>query len=302
MAIVWRLSSIHFQDKTLIVGNVLRKMPFFEKNPRWDFRNLLRVLYSYFCAGYSNQKILIHTSTQTIETTTNYKGSFQLVTDFLIPENITITDTQNHLLPIIQQYPTVFQDTSSDFDIISDIDDTIVKSYTAHIFKRIGTILFKKPQKREVIDFTQKVLDSAKQQHARVFYLSKSESNLFFILTSFIEHHQLPKGPLLLTSYLKFQQLLRPKKGRNYKIDYIRFILENSKHKQFILLGDDSQRDVEIYTEIAQTYPNQIKQVYIRQTKEKPSNRQQIQITTLKSIGIEVTYFTSNEQYSLLKP
>ncbi len=296
MAIVWRLSTIQFEQKTLFVGTILQNQPFHPEKKHWDFWNFLKVMYSYFCPSYRNQSILIHTPEAIFKTQTNYKGGFRFVSNQLISGQIRITDAKNNPIQIIQNYPICFQNTASDFDVISDIDDTIIKSYTAHFIKRIGTILFKTPKRRRVISFTQQILNKSKKQHARVFYLSKSESNLFFILTNFIEYHDLPRGPLLLTPYLKFRQLFRPKKGKNYKINYLKFIFENSKGKQFILLGDDSQRDVEIYTEIARSYPDQIKQIYIRQTKKKPSLRQVSQIRKMRNIvSSQVIYFGKND-------
>jgi phosphatidate phosphatase APP1 len=116
------------------------------------------------------------------------------------------------------------------------------------------------------------------------------------MITTFIEHSGLPKGSLILTSYLKLIQLLNPKKGRNYKLDNIRFIIENSGKKLFVLLGDDSQRDMEVYTEIAKEFPQRILKVYIRQTGFKLKKRQKEMWQKLEQTGINVKYFNSDDE------
>ena len=37
---------------------------------------------------------------------------------------------------------------------------------------------------------------------------------------------------------------------------------------EFTLIGDDSQKDPEIYAEISRTFPGRIKQIYIRSVKK----------------------------------
>jgi phosphatidate phosphatase APP1 len=213
---------------------------------------------------------------------------------------INISDSVNPL-KILQVYPIVFQNTRSPFDVISDIDDTIVVSYTADFFKRIGTLALTAPNKRKTIDFTKKLFQEFEKQDARVFYVSKSESNLFGMISSFIEYNKLPKGQLFLTPYLKFSQLLNPKKKRNFKINHIRFIMENSITNSFVLLGDDSQRDMEIYLEIARKFPERILKIYIRQTKKKILLYQKRMWEKLKSTGIPAKYFNADSDVDVVK-
>ena len=302
LAIIWQISALHFTNKTLLSGVLLKDSPFIYDKQIGRFKNLLKVGKSYFIGVCANEEITIATSNKTIQIRTDEYGSFSLVLDFLFTGEITIKITpENKPLKIIQSYPVVFHNIESPFDVISDIDDTILVSYTADFFKRVGTLAFTVPHKRKSIDFTHKLLKEFEKQDARVFYVSKSESNFFGMLTSFIEYNNLPKGQLILTPYLKFGQLLNAKKKRNFKVNHIRLILKNSGIKKYVLFGDDSQRDMEIYSEIAKEFPEKVLKIYIRQTKKKVLLYQKRMWEKLKSTGVTVQYFKADSNVDVVK-
>jgi len=293
--IIWQISAVHLNRKTLISGVVLKAAPFVYDKQTGSFRNLLKVIKSYFVGVYQNKQISVTANNVTVTTNTDNYGSFLVVIDNQHIVEIKVKTAGDATpLRILQTYPIVFQNTKSSFDVISDIDDTIVVSYTANFLKRIGTLALTPPTKRKTISFTQNLFNEFKKQDARVFYVSKSESNLFGMLTSFIEHNKLPKGQLILTPYLKFGQLLNPKKNRNFKFNHIRFIIENSLTNGFVLLGDDSQQDMEIYLEIFRMFPENVLKIYIRQTKKKIFPHQKQIWEKLKSTGAPVKYFMAD--------
>ena len=295
--VVWQISICHLvNNRTLFRGVILNKAPFKYDKKIGALRHLVKVIKSYFISVYANKDISMISNGKTIKTTTDTNGSFQIITEFQHLGALKIyIEGQKEPLKQLQSYPTIFLETNSAFDVISDIDDTIIVSYTADLFKRIVTLVFKTPHKRKVIEFTQKMFAEFKKQDARIFYVSKSESNLFGMLTAFIEHNNLPKGPLFLTPYLKLYQLVNHKKEVDFKIDRIRFLIKNTDNKKYVLFGDDSQSDIEIYTAIAIDFPQRILKVYIRQTKSKILLKQKRMMENLESTGLPVNYFRSDD-------
>jgi len=293
--VVWQISALHLDKRIVLSGVILMDAPFDYDKQIGNLRNLLKVFKSYFIDVYGNKEILITTNNKTIKTNTDKYGSFSVVVDLLPMGEIIIKTVGNDKpLKILQTYPVIFENTQSPFDVISDIDDTIIVSYTTDFFKRIGTLGFTQPKKRKVVGFTQKLLKEFAKYDTRVFYVSKSESNLFAMLTSFIKHNKLPTGTLILTPYLKFSQLFNPKKDRDYKLNNIWFILKNTGAKKYVLLGDDSQKDMEVYSEIAQEFPERILKIYIRKTKRKVLPYQKRMWEKLKLTGIPIVYFNDN--------
>lgn len=299
MAIVWYLSSVEFSNKTHVSGVLLKKRPSISSGNS-PFRNALMIIDSYFNAAYSKRNIVVKLKDQYVTVQTDNHGSFQLVFDFCSDKDVEIYEHQNTIpLEIIQNYPVKFNYFESSVSIISDIDDSIMVSYTKTKVRRFLTTLLKPSHKREVILFTQEVYKIYQENAARFFYVSKSECNLMPTISNFINHNGLPNGNLFLTPYLSFWQLIRSSKDKNFKFKVISDIIENSPKQDFVLIGDDSQQDMEIYTKIVQTYPSNVKKVYIRQTQNKLNRKKMQRWESLKETGIDAYYFKPEEIFSI---
>ena len=300
MPIVWYLSSIQFSDKTLVSGVLLKKKPFISSPGKSPLKNALMIIGSYFSPAFSRENISVKLKGKSLNIKTDEHGGFQVTFDFCADEEVAIfEENNNEALKIIQKYPVQFKNSESAVAIISDIDDSIMVSYTKTKIKRLITTLFKPSHKREVIPFTEDLYKVYKENNPRFFYVSKSESNLFPTISNFIRHNGLPEGNLFLTPYLSFSQLINSKKDKNFKFNTISYILENSPKQHFVLIGDDSQRDMEIYTRIANQYKSKLQSIFIRQTQNK-LNRQKTQSwETLKKTGIDAYYFKPEEIFSL---
>ena len=84
-------------------------------------------------------------------------------------------------------------------------------------------------------------------------------------MNEFFKHNGLPKGAFLLNSIKKWYQLLKTGKTKHEeKLVRVRRILEEFPKQRFVLLGDNSQSDPEIYVNIANKYSEQIVALYIR--------------------------------------
>jgi phosphatidate phosphatase APP1 len=290
--LVWQLSALELDNKTLVTGVIINSLPFAYDKQTGYFKNFIKSVSSFFISVYKQNKISITVGNITKTTETNSFGGFRVVFDETLSiVNISIRSNDSDELEIVQSYPIFFKKTSGKIDVISDVDDTIIISYTKNIFKRMGSILFTPPRRRKPIGFSQNLLKVLSRNGARVQYISKSESNLFAMLTSIIQHNRLPNGNLILTSYLKFRQLFNPKKGRYYKFNRISFIIKNTRDKKYILIGDDTQKDMEVYTKIVKEFPDRVLKVYIRQTKFKIKAYQKIMLNNLKDTGIDYLYF-----------
>ncbi len=294
MAFISQISIVAFESKSIITGVILNKSSR-KKHVKGILANLKSVLLSYRSILLKNAPIIISLDKKKYEISTNENGIFDLEIDYSIKSKPEISLLfQSHELEIQQEYPIFFKNSKSNIGIISDIDDTILVSHTANIIKRIGVLSFVPANKRKTIKFTQELLSLVSLNNSNVFYVSKSESNLFELLSTFIIYHQLPKGVLLLTPYLSVRQLLYSKKGKDFKLNKILFVLNNSVNKKFILFGDDTQKDMEIYRIIANTHRKSIARIYIRQTKKKVNRRQRKLWNNLKETFSDSVYFNEH--------
>ncbi len=294
MPFISQISVVTFASKSIITGVVLNASP--RKRRRMGIITTMKsVLSSYNTPLLKNAPIIIKLEEKEYKTTTNDRAIFNLEFNYAIENKPKIVILfQDKELEIQQDYPIFFKNSKSNLGIISDIDDTILVSHTANIIKRIGVLSLVPPQKRKTIEFTQQLLSLVRLNASNVFYISKSESNLFDLLSTFIRTHQLPQGALFLTPYLSFRELIKRKKGKDFKINNIQFILENSPDKKFILFGDDTQKDMEVYRIIANLFPNNISRIYIRQTKKKRNRRKQVLWSKLKESFHDSIYFNEH--------
>jgi len=299
LAIVWNISVIQFTNSSLISGVILKKKPYLASNKKSLISNVIMIIGSYFTDPFSEEEIEVSYNNIKYVVKTDTKGAFSIPFNEVIEEPSTIQISENNnVLAIIQKYPLFFKKNKSGLTVVSDIDETIMVSYTKSFIKRVFTTLFTAASKRKVIPFTEGLYAFLKSEKPHFFYVSKSEYNLFFTISNFILMNKLPKGYLFLTPYLNFWQLVKSKKDANFKYKNISLLIEHNPEQQFILVGDDSQHDMEIYTKIAKQFESNIKSIYIRQTQKKINDQQLINWNSLKGTGIDAHYFKHNEDFS----
>src|SRR5688500_8080181 len=87
----------------------------------------------------------------------------------------------------------------------------------------------------------------------------------------------LPVGPILLRDWDLDLSALSSKRLRKHKEPLIREILELYPSLPFILIGDDSQKDPEIYRAILDQFPGRILAIYIRNVRAEPERSASVQ-------------------------
>jgi phosphatidate phosphatase APP1 len=197
----------------------------------------------------------------------------------------------------------VFIPNSTQFAFISDIDDTLLISHSTSILKKLRLLFIRNPRSRKPFDDVVKYYQLLSLSHTTTnipnpfFYVSSSEWNLYEYLTEFFRHNELPEGVLLLNKIKQFYQLF--KTGRsNHQLKYNRIsrILDLFPKQQFILLGDNSQRDPELYKALANHYPNNIYAIYIRQIRHHTINSTKQILDSIKNKKIHICLFTNNAE------
>ncbi|NDA63375.1 MAG: DUF2183 domain-containing protein [Chitinophagia bacterium] len=155
--------------------------------------------------------------------------------------------------------------------IISDIDDTILISYSSRMLKRLRVLFTRQPRSRktfsDIVHYFNllSLSHTNSQQPNPFFYVSSSEWNLYDDLTEFFAHNRLPSGVLLLNKIKQWHQLgatgLTQHHNKQVRIERI---MRMFPKQRFILYGDNSQHDPDIYVSIAQAFPQNVIALYIR--------------------------------------
>jgi phosphatidate phosphatase APP1 len=158
---------------------------------------------------------------------------------------------------------------SAMFGVISDIDDTVVKTDVANVLSMLRLVLLTNAHTRlpfEGVAAFYRALHAGAQgaQVNPIFYVSSSPWNFYDLLDEVMAVHGIPAGPLFLKDYGISRNLLLSVGHREHKLAAIREILDAHPHLRFILIGDSGQHDPEIYRDVVREYPGRVLAIYIR--------------------------------------
>lgn len=188
----------------------------------------------------------------------------------------------------------------SKLGIISDIDDTFLMSHSDNFFKKLYVLLLRNLNRRKIFEDVvphYKALSLAGQSNQiasnSFFYVSSSEWNLYEFIDSFARLHDLPKAVIKLkkikTGISDF--LFTGRGSHDHKFEKIKDIISFYPHLKYVLLGDDTQQDPYIYERICKIFPQNIKAVYIRQSRSNKKSVLSNTLDTITSLNVEVCYF-----------
>jgi phosphatidate phosphatase APP1 len=151
------------------------------------------------------------------------------------------------------------------FGVISDLDDTVVRSSATNVLKMAWIVVLNNAHTRLPFEgvaafYRALQLGPDSKSSNPVFYVSSSPWNIYDMLVDFLNVHGVPHGPL----FLKDWSLSVLGKHRDYKIGVIRRLLRTYENLPFVLIGDSGEEDPEIYLQAVREHQGRIKAVYIR--------------------------------------
>jgi len=291
------------EDALLLYGHVFSKAPMPRRRYRKNFFSntiaLIRMFTPHPAAGIP---VWLQWGGQVIETITDENGFFKLewkaaqplqpgwhvVTVWAkTPAGEMVTGEGKILIPHHTQYAYV-----------SDIDDTFLVSHSSKMRKRLAVLFTKNARTRKPFEGVVNHYRLLAQSHVKqdvenpFFYVSSSEWNLYEYIKEFCRSYQLPEGVYLLSPLKQWYELLKTGQGKHEgKFMRIARLLVEFPHRQFVLLGDDTQKDPEIYAKIVSTFPGRIRAVYWRHIRKKSKPEVERLAGEIRAQGVDVCYF-----------
>ncbi len=302
MATLWQLTAMVYPQRTLLFGVVLYGDTTTSKGTSSSLKSSLAIASSYFRKTCAGARLKAKWGNCVLATQTDARGGFYLETSEPLDhsDNLELSVEGEPLACDDHVFHIHFMRETGDL-VISDIDDTVLVSHTNTRLKRLFTTLFRSYVKRRPVQETSRIFDGLGRKQNDHVYVSRSEYNLFPLLSNFFAHHGLPEGPLLLTPFLSFKSLLHDKKDPDFKIKTIQFLLEHSGHQKVVLIGDDTQHDLQIYAEIAKTHGSRIKKVFIRQTNAGVDKRHSPDWSELSDFVENMVYYNETTRLKFIK-
>ncbi len=239
----------------------------------WDnLRNMARRFASDEVPG---ARVRVAFGDARLETVADEEGFFEV--NLELPEPIT-GPTRWHPVELELLHPLspggnrvispgqVLVPTGADCGVVSDIDDTVVRSSATNVLKMAWIVLLNNAHTRLPFEgvnaFYEALRRGAQGRRVRnpIFYVSSSPWNIYDVLEDFLNVHGVPPGPL----FLKDWSLTVLGKHRAYKLGIIRRLLSTYPDLPFVLLGDSGEEDPEIYLQTVREHPGRIRAIYIR--------------------------------------
>jgi len=256
--------------------------------------NLLNMYKRFESDEIPNARLKVILNDEEHEVTTDKEGYFVLDLNPLTP---ILNEKLWHQIPLQLIYaPIPFQEglqvqaevmippADAEYGIISDIDDTIVKTTATSLLAMSRITLLNNAKTRlpfaGVSEFYKALqLGRNGKRNNPFFYVSSSPWNLYDLLKDFLDLNNIPEGPLLLRDFGFDYQPHKEKGHMGHKFNEIKQILEAYPHLNFILIGDSGQEDPVIYREVVQQFPDRVLAIYIRD----------VQLEERKKIAIDVS-------------
>ena len=170
------------------------------------------------------------------------------------------------------------------FGVISDMDDTVLQSNVASFLRAARLVLLENAHTRMpfpgVAAFYRALQAGTKLTGPNpIFYVSKSPWNLYDVIVQFLERQEIPLGPVLLRDW----DLVPERATKSFKTREIEEIFQTYPTLPFILIGDTTQKDPEIYREVVRAFPGRVLAVYIRNVAASTARS-----TAVKKLGEEL--------------
>lgn len=157
----------------------------------------------------------------------------------------------------------------AEYGIISDIDDTIVKTTATNLLAMSRNTFLHNAHTRlpfaGVAEFYRALqLGRNGKRNNPFFYVSSSPWNLYDLLVDFMDLNKIPEGPLLLRDFGFDKDKAGSSDHMGHKFHEIQNLLNTYPNLNFILIGDSGQEDPKIYKEVAKRFPGRVLAIYIR--------------------------------------
>lgn len=185
------------------------------------------------------------------------------------------------------------------YGIISDIDDTLIKTEAWSLARNLWNSLTGNAESRfvfpDAVDLIKKLHNSVNP----VFYVSSSPWNMHAFLTEVFARAGLVQGPKFLRDLgISKTKIVKEAHG-THKARSIDTILAANPDLQFILIGDTGQHDARVYYHTTQRHPDRIRQIILRTPKASIDRKDKLWIDKIMGTGTPIYV---GETYDSLLP
>lgn len=172
-------------------------------------------------------------------------------------------------------------DPDAAFHVVSDIDDTVIRTGLDEGLSALRRTLFGDAHTRRAVPGMSSLYRGlARGRHGLAaappepgfFYVSTGSWSFYEMLTQFLQLRGFPRGPLFLTDWGPSDRYVY-RSGRQHKQQAIDRLMTGYPDTPLLLIGDSGQHDPEIYVEAARQAPDKVVAIVIVRAPGKSDER-----------------------------
>ena len=188
-----------------------------------------------------------------------------------------------------EPFPVLVPSPEARFGVISDIDDTMLRTGAYSLAKNLWTSLTGNIATRSLFPDSVRLMERLSEDGLNpVFYVSSSPWNLHWFLQEIFAAHGLVRGPTFLRDLgLSETQFISGTHG-DHKGASIDAILAANPGLPFVLIGDTGQHDAHVYLDAARRHPGRVARVILREPGPGPDAASSHAIEEMEAEGVEV--------------
>lgn len=295
-------------EKIILKGRVLEKNDetlSHETDSRW--RNLVRMFHLFETDEVRNARLKVVFGDLEKEIRANGEGFFDIELN-ISERNKDVLWHDLDLELLEPSFENRFKTTgqilippaTAKFGVISDIDDTVIKTNVTNRLKMLATTVLSNEHTRlpfEGVAEFYRALQNGRNgnENNPIFYVSSSPWNLYTLLVEVFKKREIPPGPIFLKDF-GTHTAFNASDHHSHKLENIRRVLDTYPHLPFILIGDDGEQDPQIYRQVVSEYPERIRVIYIRKVRENTVNDEEMNlIREVRESGSQIIFATDSE-------
>lgn len=267
-------------------GRVLADRPIKMEPEQSKLENVMDMLRRYGSDEVPGAKLVIHVEGERVEVESDEEGYYeaQILVDAPMRDGHLWHEAQVELIsPLSEAHPeqrtrfeAAFQvpQPGVTYGVISDIDDTIIRTSADNLLKHIATVMLNNAHSRDPFPGMGALLRALTYEEGEptqpLFFLSSSPWNLHSLFTEMFHIHGIPRGTFFLKDFGVDRDKFIKSGHSDHKLSHLKQLLEHYPELKFVLMGDSGQHDADIYAELARANPERLLAIYIRNVSKTP--------------------------------
>jgi len=160
--------------------------------------------------------------------------------------------------------PVLVPAAGADFVVVSDLDDTVIRTGADNQLRMARTIFLNNARTRTAFPGVGAFYRALQRGRNPIFYVSSSPWNYYELFDQFLELQGIPPGPIFLKEFGLDESKLFKSGHSDHKLERVRHLMAAYPELPFVLVGDSGQEDAEIYAALAEEAGERIRAVYVR--------------------------------------